>query len=122
MKLPTFALVFVFVAVAFFWLWYLFFNIFEVRFYCLPKQGEIAPGSRIKFVAEPVNALGKRVLWRKVDFKAEIVEGEGLAEESSECAGDNGVCFVAGRKQGKVKIRVTSDYAHSPSVFEFEIK
>jgi len=121
MKLPVYVIAFVFVAVAIFWLWYLFFNIFEVRFSCFPLQGEISPGQKIKFEAEPVNALGKKAIWRKVNFDAEIITGKELIEKREEAEG-NGIVFVAGDNKGIVKIRVNSEYAYSPTIYEFEIK
>jgi hypothetical protein len=121
MKLSTVIIVFVFLGVAAFWIWYLFFNIFEVRFFAYPTGREVTMGSMIKFIAEPVNALGKKAVWRKVNFKVDVLEGSELIEESEEKE-QKRHCFVVKSKPGKVKFRLSSDLAHSPSDFEFEIK
>ncbi len=121
MKLSTVIIAIVFLAVFAFWIWYLFFNIFEVRFFAYPDEREVAMGTMIKFLAEPVNALGKKAPWRKVNLKIEVLEGGELIEENKDTE-QSYRCFVVGRKPGKVRFRLSSDLAHSPSDFEFEIK
>ncbi len=118
MKFSTAFVFFVFILVAAFWIWYLFFNIFEIRFVALPENGVVHKGGEIEFTAMPINALGKKAVWRTVDFNVEILQGKNLVRELSQ---SEKKFSVVGEK-GNIVFRVSSPFAFAPSDFEFEIK
>ncbi len=121
MKLPTLLILLAFLLVAVFWIWYLFFNIFEVKFESIPADKEISQGTKVIFKVVPINALGNRALWRSAKLEVGILEGGDLVKRLKSPQDCEAIFEVIG-ETGKVKFRLSSPLALSPSDFEYEVK
>jgi len=119
-KLVTFAIVAVFVGVAAFWIWYLFFNIFAVDFKVEPEGPKVSVNGTIEIKAVPLNALGKRAVNRMIPFEVKILEGKEIIYREEKEQG--GIVLKLKDIKGKLKFEVSSPYSQAPSVFVFRVE
>ncbi|MDR3627807.1 MAG: hypothetical protein P4L45_13280 [Ignavibacteriaceae bacterium] len=100
---------------------YYVFNVYETEIEIKPKELFADNHSVTTISIYPVNALGLRIPFRKINAGFEINEGKDLVEIVKE--DDRSGCIVlrAKNKTGKVVVYVKSKYSLLPSLIEINV-
>lgn len=100
---------------------YYVFNVYETEIEIKPKDLFADNHSVTTISIYPVNALGLRIPFRKINAGFEINEGKDLVEIVKE--DDRSGCIVlrAKNKTGKVVVYVKSKYSLLPSLIEINV-
>ncbi len=97
------------------------FSIYEVEVKVNPKNIYSGKSSEVTISVIPINAIGKRALYRKVYANFDIIEGKNLAEIVLEDRNDGKLILRIKGEAGKVVVKVKSEYALLPSEIEIPI-
>lgn len=97
------------------------FSIYEVEVKVNPPNVYSGKSSEVTISVIPINAIGKRALFRRVYANFEVIEGKNLAEIILEDKNNGKMILRIKGKEGKVIVKVKSEFALLPSEVEIPI-